>query len=185
MAQPGGVDGGTREVLQPSVRNALLYSMNLAIFPLVINAAVQGGWWILAPLIFFQLPDWLDTRFGTEERNMDPARTLDRQLFLYKLAVWLWAVLWVGTLVFSLWQVLVVGHLSTWEVVAMAFVLGMVAQPCFIVGHELIHSRAAPERRLGEFLLACVSYPTYATEPSIFTMRWSARPGTPAHRPRA
>ena len=164
MAQPSGVGGGTPEVLEPSIRNALLYSMNLAIFPLVINAAVQGGWWILAPLIFFQLPDWLDTRFGTEERNMDPARTLDRQLFLYKLAVWLWAVLWLGTLVFSLWQVLVVGHLSTWEVVAMAFVLGMVAQPCFIVGHELIHSRAAPERRLGEVLLACVSYPTYATE---------------------
>ncbi len=184
MAQPGGVGGGAREMLEPSVRNALLYSMNLAIFPLVINAAVQGGWWILAPLVFFQLPDWLDTRFGTEERNMDPARTLDRQLLLYKLAVWLWAVLWVGTLVFSLWQVLVVGHLSTWEVVAMAFVLGMVAQPCFIVGHELIHSRAAPERRLGEFLLACVSYPTYATEHIYIHHALVCTPGDPGSPPK-
>jgi len=184
MVRPSGVGGGTREVIEPSFRNALLYSMNLAIFPLVINAAVQGGWWILAPLIFFQFPDWLDTRFGTEERNMDPARTLDRQLFWYKLAVWLWAVLWVGTLVFSLWQVLVVGHLSTWEVVAMAFVLGMVAQPCFIVGHELIHSRAAPERRLGEFLLACVSYPTYATEHIYIHHALVCTPGDPGSPPK-
>ena len=98
MAQQGGPGAGTGAVIEPSIRNALLYFMSLAVFPLVVNAAVQGGWWIAAPMVFFMLPDWFDVMFGTEERNMDLAKTLDRQLFWYKLAVWLWAVLWPATL---------------------------------------------------------------------------------------
>lgn len=184
MAAPGGLGPISQAVLEPSIRNALLYFMSLAVFPLVVNAAVQGGWWIAAPMVFFMLPDWFDVMFGTEERNMDLAKTLERQLFWYKLAVWLWAVLWPATLGFTLWQILVTGHLSTLEGLLMALVLGSVAQPSFIVGHELIHQRSVPERRLGEFILACASYPHYATEHIIFTTPWPARPGTPGPRPR-
>ena len=95
---------------------------------------------------------------------MDPERTLEDGLFWYKLAVWMWAVLWPATLVFSLWQVLVAGHLSAWEAGLMALVLGSVAQSVFIVGHEMIHRLSPWERRFGEFLLSSVSCPHYVTE---------------------
>ena len=184
MAQQGGPGAGTGAVIEPSIRNALLYFMSLAVFPLVVNAAVQGGWWIAAPMVFFMLPDWFDVMFGTEERNMDLAKTLDRQLFWYKLAVWLWAVLWPATLGFTLWQILVTGHLSTLEGLLMALVLGSVAQPSFIVGHELIHQRSVPERRLGEFILACASYPHYATEHIYIHHALACTPGDPGSAPK-
>ena len=184
MAAPGGLGPISQAVLEPSIRNTLLYFMSLAVFPLVVNAAVQGGWWIAAPMVFFMLPDWFDVMFGTEERNMDLAKTLERQLFWYKLAVWLWAVLWPATLGFTLWQILVTGHLSTLEGLLMALVLGSVAQPSFIVGHELIHQRSVPERRLGEFILACASYPHYATVHIYIHHALACTPGDPGSAPK-
>ncbi|WP_420447516.1 fatty acid desaturase [Candidatus Palauibacter sp.] len=151
-------------VVEPSVSNALPHFAPLAIFPLVVCAAVYGGWWLAGPLVFFTLADRFDRLFGLEERNMDPATTHESQLFLYKLSLWLWGVFWPVTFVFSLWQVLVSGHLALWEVGCMAAILTLVGQTVFIVGHELVHRRVLWERRLGEFLLASSSYPHYATE---------------------
>ncbi len=151
-------------VVEPSSANALPHFVPLAIFPLVICAAMYGGWWIVGPFVFFMLAGQFDRAFGLEERNMDPAATRESQLFLYKLSLWLWAAFWPITFVFGLWQMLAAGHLSLWEVGLMAAVLTTVAQTVFIVGHELVHRRAPWERRLGEFLLASVSYPHYATE---------------------
>ncbi len=164
MAESSGLGAGTEAAIQPSIWNALPYFISLAIFPLVANAAIHGGWWIAGPFIFLWVVEGLDAVFGMEERNMDPKKTLERQLFWYKLAIWLWAVLWPVTLIFSLWQILVVGHLSIWEALFMAAALAAVAQASFIVGHEMIHRRSVLERRIGEFLLASVSYPHYATE---------------------
>ncbi len=164
MAESSGLGAGTEAVIQPSILNALPYFISLAIFPLVANAAIHGGWWIAGPFIFLWVGEGLDAVFGMEERNMDPKKTFERQLFWYKLAIWLWAVLWPVTLVFSLWQILVVGHLSIWEALLMAAALAAVAQASFIVGHEMIHRRSVLERRIGEFLLASASYPHYATE---------------------
>ena len=65
---------------------------------------------------------------------------------------------------FSLWQILVAGHLAIWESVLIAITLFFVAQSIFIVGHELVHRTSWLERRYGEFLLASASYPHYATE---------------------
>ena len=167
MAEPSGLGAGTvdgRGVIEPSFRNALPHFLPLAIFPLVINAAIHGGWWIACPLAFYWVASMFEARFGDDELNMDPERTLEDGLFWYKLALWMWAVLWPATLVFSLWQILVAGHLSAWEAGLMALVLGSVAQSVFIVGHEMIHRLSAWERRFGEFLLSSVSYPHYVTE---------------------
>ena len=155
---------GRADVIEPSLRNALPHFLPLAIFPLVANAAIHGGWWIACPFVFFWLAGIFETTLGTDERNMDPEGTPDRQLLWYRLAVWTWAVLWPVTLVFSLWQILVVGHLAAWEIALMALVLATTAQAVFIVGHEMIHRLSAWERRFGEFLLSTVSYPHYATE---------------------
>ncbi|MCY3547403.1 MAG: fatty acid desaturase [Gemmatimonadetes bacterium] len=154
----------TDRVVRPSVANALPHFGPLLMFPLVAAAGAQGGWWIAAPFVFFMLADQFDRVFGVEERNMDPATTHESELFLYKLSLWLWAGFWPVIFVFSLWQMLIADHLSWWEIGCMAVLLAMVAQTVFVVGHELVHRRALWERRLGEILLASVSYPHYATE---------------------
>ena len=151
-------------VVEPSVSNALPHFVPLAIFPLVVCAAVYGGWWLAGPFAFFSLGDRFDRLFGLEERNMDPHATHEGQLFLYKLSMWLWAVMWPLVFVFALWRILVSDHLAAWETGVMIATLTMVAQTVFIVGHELVHRRANWERRLGEFLLASSSYPQYSTE---------------------
>ncbi len=156
--------GGLGGAIEPSFPNALPHFLALAVFPLVINAAVRGGWWLALPLAFYGVASLFDTKLGTDERNLDPERTLESGLFWYVLAVWMWAVLWPVTLVFSLWQMLVAGHLAAWEIALMAVVLAMVAQSVFIAGHEMIHRHSAWERRFGEFLLSSVSYPHYVTE---------------------
>lgn len=187
MAESSGVGAGTAGrvgMIEPSIRNALPYFMSLAIFPLVAIAAVHGGWWIAGPFLFLWIAEGLEAQFGVEERNMDPKKTLERQLFWYKLPVWLWAVLWPVTLVFSLWQILVVGRLSTWEALIMAAALASVAQASFIVGHELIHRRSVWERRIGEFLLASVSYPHYATEHTSIHHALACTPGDAGSAPK-
>ena len=151
-------------VVEPSVSNALPHFVPLVVFPLVVCAVMYGGWWLAGPFALFTLAGQFDRMFGLEERNMDPATTRESQLFLYKLSLWLWAAFWPVTLIFSLWQVLVSGHLALWEIGFVAASLALVAQSVFIVGHELAHRRARWERRLGEFLLASSSYPHYATE---------------------
>ena len=158
-----GTVGGLGSV-EPSFRDALPHFLALAIFPFVINAAMHGGWWIALPLAFYWFVSLFEARLGEDERNMDPEHTPEERLFWYKLPVWMWAVLWPVTLVFSLWQMLVAGHLVAWEIALMAVVLTMVAQSVFIIGHEMVHRLSVWERRFGEFLLSSVSYPHYATE---------------------
>lgn len=136
------------------------------------------------PIVFFMLADRFDQAFGLEERNMNPDTTREGQLFLYKLSLWLWAFLWPGTFVFSLWQMFVAGHLSLWEVLLMAGLLTGVGQSVFIVGHELVHRRAMWERRLGEFLLASASYPQYSTEHVYLHHPLVCTPGDPGSAPK-
>ena len=162
--EPGSAGVVETKVIKPSFWNALPHFLPVTIFPLIIVAALLGGWWILAPFIFFGLAGPLDLVFGMDGRNMNPAKTPERRLFWYNLPAWLWALLWPVTFVFTAWQIFVAGHLSDWEGALMVFVLAMEAQAIFIVGHELIHRRAPWERRVGEFLLASASYPQYATE---------------------
>ena len=154
----------SKRVVEPSILNALPHFAPLAIFPLIVCAAMYGGWWLGGPFALLGLTDQLEKNLGTDERNMDPATTRGNQLFLYKLSLWLWGAFWPAALIFSLWQMLASDHLALWEVGLMAAALTFAAQSVFIVGHELIHRRIPWEHRLGEFLLASSSYPHYATE---------------------
>ena len=69
-------------IVEPSISNALPHFAPLLVFPLVLVAAVLGGWWIAGPFVFFILAGRFDTLFGLEERNMDPASTEESQLLL-------------------------------------------------------------------------------------------------------
>ena len=155
---------GITQQIEPSIRNALPHYLPLGIFPLILLAAMYGGWWLLPPFLFMSVAGPLDRALGLDGRNMDPANTSERRLLWHNLPVWTWAFLWPPTLIFGLWQILVANRFAIWEEVFLAIILTMEAQAVFVVGHELIHRRYAWERRLGEFLLACASYPQYATE---------------------
>ena len=166
-------------LVEPSLANALPYFLPLTVFPLVVVAVLEGGWWIAGPFVFQALASRFDSVFGVEERSMDPDRTVEGQLFLYKLSAWTWALLWPATLVFSLWQILVVGHLAAWEALLVALALTTVGQSIFIVGHELIHRRSLWERRVAEVLLSSASFPTYATEHVYIHHPLVCTPGDP------
>lgn len=54
--EPGELGAGTAAggaTIEPSLRNALPYFLSLVIFPLVIYAAIHGGWWIACPFAFY------------------------------------------------------------------------------------------------------------------------------------
>ena len=159
---PGKADISRR--IEPSVLSALPHYLPLGVFPLILIAAVHGGWWLLPPLLFMSVAGPLDRALGRDGRNMDPAKTSERRLLWHNLPVWTWAVLWPPTLIFGMWQILVSGQFAIWEDVLLAIILTMEAQAVFVVGHELVHRRSTWERRLGEFLLSSASYPQYATE---------------------
>ena len=156
------VKGCSRESLAPSFRQALPYFLPLLVVLLVANAAVQGGWWIAVPLIFFFFAETFDQLFGTEERNIDLVKASDNQLSWYQLALWTCVTLWPITLVFVLWQMLVVGRLALWEVLLMAFVVGNVSTMILVAGHDVIHERTNWKRWIGEFLLSSVGCAHYA-----------------------
>ncbi len=158
-----GTAGGEQPV-RPSIWNALPYFMPLAIFPPVVMAALKGGWWLAGPFFFLWLADNLDTVFGTEERNLDPKKASEGQLFWYKSAVWVWVALYPVTLVFALWQILVADHLALWEAVLMVLALGNMARLTLNAGHDMMHRRTIWERWIGEFLMASVSFPQEVTE---------------------
>ena len=171
MPQDAAVNGGLdpnradgTQHIEPSLLNALPHYLPLGIFPLIVVAAIYGGWWLLPAFVFMAVSGPLDRALGLDGRNMDPASISEHNLIWHNLPVWIWAFLWPGTLIFGMWQILVADQLALWEGVLLAIILTMEAQAVFVVGHELVHRRSNWERRLGEFLLASASYPQYATE---------------------
>ena len=163
----GGLGPGKADVairIEPSILSALPHYLPLVVFPLIILAAIHGGWWLLPPLVFMSVAGMLDRALGPDGRSMDPVKTPENRLIWHNLPVWGWAFLWPPTLIFGMWQILVANQFAIWEDVLLVIILTMEAQAIFVVGHELIHRRTAWERRIGEFLLACASYPQYATE---------------------
>ena len=152
------------QYIEPSIFNALPHYLPLGIFPLILLAALYGGWWLLPAFLFMSVSGPLDHVLGLDGRVMNPTETSERRLRWHNLPVWCWALLWPPTLIFGMWQILVANPFAIWEDVILAIILTMEAQAVFVVGHELIHRRSTWERRLGEFLLASASYPQYATE---------------------
>ena len=163
----GGVDTSSPEggqYFEASFLNALPHYSPLVVFPLLLLALLFGGWWMLGPFLFMSLASFLDPVFGVDGLNMNPRGVSERSFIWYNIPVWAWAFLWPPTLIFGLWQILVADAFAIWEDVILAILLTMEAQAIFVIGHELVHRRTTWERRVGEFLLACASYPQYATE---------------------
>jgi len=100
---------------------------------------------------------------GTDERNINP-RQSGSQLFGFKLAVWLWVAIYPVVFVFAFWQVFMADYLALWEGVLIVLSLGAMARLALNAGHDMMHRRAVWEHRIGEFLMASVSFPQEITE---------------------
>ena len=149
--------------IEPSFLNALPHYIPLAVFPLFWLALLYGGWWMVAPFIYMSLAGPMDKVFGPDNRNL-PINTPQRRIRWHNIALWGWAVFWFPTVIFALYQILVANPHTWWEEVILIVLVTMEGQAVFMIGHELIHRRTGFARRVGELLLACGSYPTYATE---------------------
>ena len=150
--------------IEVSFFRAVPHFLPLLLFTLLVVAAQSGGWWLAGPYAFM-VANSLDPVFGLEERNIDPKNTPEASLFWYKLPVWTWAVMWTFTLAFVLWQILAGGgDLAVWERVVLVILLSMAAPLVYMISHEFIHRHAWWERRIGDFLVAPVPWPIYATE---------------------
>ena len=161
VSADAGAGGGAPA--EPSFLDALPYFAPVAIFPFAAAAAMYGGWWLAGPFVFLFLADRFDTALGTDERNLSPKQSNTR-LLGYKLAVWVWVALYPVAFVFAFRQVFVADHLAVWEDALIVLALGAMARLTLNAGHDMMHRRAVWERRIGEFLMASVSFPQEITE---------------------
>ena len=173
---------GAPGTIRPSIWNALPHYLPFLVFPLLIAAAVFGGWWIAGPVVLLLLVNIADSALGRKYagmglRNMDPGKARESRFIPHRVSVWAWAVLYPPVLLFTLWSILAAGHPSLWELLLLAVALGCSAQMAYSVGHELIHSHSTFERRVGELLLSSFSFAQSATE-HIYAHH--ALAGTPA-----
>lgn len=153
-----------RPTIEPSVRDALPYFAPIAVFPLMACAAHFGGWWLAGPFVFALMADQFDTVFGEDVENMNPTQSDDRRMELYKIAVWCWVALYPITFLFAFRQIFVAEHLALWEDVLIVLALGTMARMTLNAGHDMMHRRVLFERRIGEFLMASVSFAQEVTE---------------------
>ncbi|MCY4151489.1 MAG: fatty acid desaturase [Aestuariivita sp.] len=143
--------------------SALPYFLSILIFPFTIASASLGNWWLAGPFIFLWIIDYFDAALGTDERNFDPHDS-SSQIFWYSLAVWLWVALYPFALIFSLCQVFWADHLALWEAILVILALGGMARLTLNVGHDMMHRGTVLERRIGEIVMASVSFPQEVTE---------------------
>ncbi|MCY4287462.1 MAG: fatty acid desaturase [Aestuariivita sp.] len=143
--------------------SALPYFLSILIFPFIIASASLGNWWLAGPFIFLWIIDYFDAALGTDERNFDPHDS-SSQIFWYNLAVWLWVALYPFALIFSLCQVFWADHLALWEAILVILALGGMARLTLNVGHDMMHRGTVLERRIGEIVMASVSFPQEVTE---------------------
>lgn len=160
----------------PSILGALPYFAPTAIFPLMYCGAAYGGWWLAVLFVFLGLTDQLDSLSGKDELNMAPHEKKNRRLFWYSLAVWTWAGFYPVIFAYTFWQIFAADHLALWEDILIVLALGFMARMALNTGHDMMHRRTVLERRIGEFLMASVSFAQEVTE-HIYTHH--AHIGTP------
>ncbi len=142
---------------------ALPYFLSILIFPFIFASASFGSWWLAGPFIFLWIIDYCEAALGTDERNFDPHDS-SSQIFWYSFAVWSWVALYPFALIFALCQVFWADHLALWEAILVILALGGMARLTLNVGHDMMHRGTVLERRIGEIVMASVSFPQEVTE---------------------
>lgn len=154
-------------------RHAAPYWSALVTVPLVLAAAVYGGWALILPIA----GTWwafsvLDRILGRNTDNPDPNAT-DAHLFWYSLVTWIWLPIQVVMLYGLVAYVPRAEHLVWWEKIGVFVGLGVMNGSVGIVyAHELMHQKDRLERWLADILLATVLYSHFRTEHLLVHHPW-------------
>ncbi len=157
--------------------DALPFWLSLGMVPLVILAAIKGGWWFLClPAYAWYLVTFMDLVLGLNEENPDP-QTPETHLFWYRAITLIWFPLQAALIFGMIWYTGQSSHLSGWEKLGLFFGIGVASGTIGIVyAHELLHQRNNLERWLGDLLLASTLYSHFRTEHLLVHHSWVATP---------
>ncbi|TDL78221.1 alkane 1-monooxygenase [Palleronia sediminis] len=144
---------------------ALPFWMSLLLVPVVVFAAMRGGWSVLlVPAVAWWLFTLIDSFAGLNEANADPD-TPDAQLFWYRAVTVLWFPVQAALTFGLIWYVTGNPAFGAWEKIGIFFGVGVLSGTIGVnYAHELCHQKARWERRLGDLLLAMVFYSHFRSE---------------------
>ena len=159
------------------LRNALPFWLSLTLLPIVVYAAITGGWALILPvaatLLVFSV---LDAMIGLNLDNANPA-TADHHLFWYRLITWVWFPIQLALIFGLIWYVGVTNHLTTLEKIVLFFGVGQISGAVGIVyAHELMHQKNRAERWLSDLLLGTVLYSHFRSEHLLVHHRYVGTP---------
>ncbi|WP_108814396.1 alkane 1-monooxygenase [Loktanella sp. Alg231-35] len=159
---------------------ALPFWLSLALVPLAIFAAVQGGWAIaLLPLSTWYLFTGLDYVVGKNTENPD-LDTPEEKLQWYRLNTLLWTPVQLITIFGIMVYVVRTDHLHWFEEWALFAALGVLSGTVGIVyAHELMHQKPKSERWMADILLASVLYSHFRSEHLLVHHRYIGTPRDP------
>ncbi len=163
-----------------SLSAAAPFWLSMALIPLVVVAATQGGWTIaLIPLFGWGMFSVLDAFVGSNTDNADP-ETEEGDLFWYTAITLIWFPVQFVTIFGTMAYALNAPHLSTSEVIWLFFGIGVVTGSVGInYSHELMHQKNRLERWLADLLLASVLYSHFRSEHLLNHHRYVATPKDP------
>ena len=163
-----------------SFRRVAPFWMSFLFLPLVVLAAMQGGWTIaLLPLFGWGMFSVLDAIVGLDSANADP-EIGEEDLFWYRAITMCWFPMQFLTIFGTLAYVQGAEHLSRSEVIWLFFGIGVVTGTVGInFSHELMHQKNKLERWLADLLLASVLYSHFRSEHLLNHHRYVATPKDP------
>ncbi len=163
-----------------NLAEALPFWLSLALVPLVVFAALHGGWAVLlVPASTWWLFTVLDRLTGKEERNPDPS-TPDAALGWYRAVTLIWFPVQFALLCWLLWFVPQADHLGGVERIGVFFGMGVISGAVGInYSHELMHQKSRLERWLADLLLATVLYSHFRSEHLRVHHIWVGTPRDP------
>ena len=159
---------------------ALPFWVSFALVPVIIFAAIIGGWaLVLPPLMFWVTFSVLDSATGLNSDNPDPELSQD-QLFWHKFLTTAWMPVQFFLLFGLIWYVGASDHLNGWEKVALFFGVGILTGTVGInYSHELMHQQSRQERWFADLLLAMVLYSHFRSEHLLVHHRYVGTPRDP------
>lgn len=163
-------------------QRVLPFWMALALVPLALIAATQGGWTLLLlPVVTWYFFAALDSVLGLELENLDP-ETRDKHVRLYSAVTIVWTPIQFCLLFWLIWYATGPGdaHLSGLEKIVLFFGMGVISGTVGInFSHELMHQKNRAERFFADALLAMVLYSHFRSEHLLVHHRYVGTPRDP------